>query len=53
MITLDGEKIKEVTAFVVRVADTRMAILSGPSTRPIRDRVQSVFQRFGFPDHLD
>ena len=35
VITLEGEKIKEVTAFVVRVADTAEGTLGGRSTRPI------------------
>ncbi len=53
VLTLDGERIKEVTAFVVRVADTPDGYSQWPEYAADSDRVQSVFQRFGLPDHLD
>jgi RNA polymerase sigma-70 factor (ECF subfamily) len=53
VLTMEGERIKEVTAFVVRVADTPDGYSQWPEYAADSDRVQSVFQRFGLPDHLD
>jgi RNA polymerase sigma-70 factor (ECF subfamily) len=53
VITLDGEKIKEVTAFVVRTADTPDGYSRWPEYAADTSLVQSVFERFGLPDHLD
>jgi|GEM_PF-3673863 len=50
---MEGERIKEITAFVVRVADTPDGYSQWPEYAADSDRVQSVFQRFGLPDHLD
>jgi RNA polymerase sigma-70 factor (ECF subfamily) len=53
VITLDGEKIKEITAFVVRTADTPDGYSRWPEYAADTSRVQSIFERFGLPDHLD
>ena len=49
----EGERIKEIAAFVVRVADTPDGYSQWPAYAAADDRVQSVFKRFGLPDHLD
>jgi DNA-directed RNA polymerase specialized sigma24 family protein len=41
------------TAFVVRVADTPDSYSQWPEYAADSDRVQSVFRRFGLPDHRD
>jgi hypothetical protein len=53
VLTMEGERIKEITAFVVRVADTPDGYSQWPEYAADSDRVQSVFRRFGLPDHLD
>jgi RNA polymerase sigma-70 factor (ECF subfamily) len=53
VLTLDGERIKEITAFVVRTADTPDGYSRWPEYAADTSRVQSVFNRFGLPDHLD
>jgi RNA polymerase sigma-70 factor (ECF subfamily) len=53
VLTLEGEKIKEITAFVVRTADTPDGYSRWPEYAADTSRVQSVFRRFGLPDHLD
>ena len=53
VLTLDGERIKEVTAFVVRTADTPDGYSRWPEYAADTSRVRSVFERFGLPDHLD
>ena len=53
VITLEGERIKEVTAFVVRVADTPDGYARWPDRATDSRRVEAVFRRFGLPDHID
>jgi RNA polymerase sigma-70 factor (ECF subfamily) len=53
VLTMAGEKIQEVTAFVVRTADTPDGYSRWPEYAADTSRVQSVFERFGLPDHLD
>jgi RNA polymerase sigma-70 factor (ECF subfamily) len=53
VLTLDGERIKEVTAFVVRPADTEDGYSRWPDRAADPRRVESVFRRFGLPDHVD
>ncbi|HUB99359.1 MAG TPA: sigma-70 family RNA polymerase sigma factor [Solirubrobacterales bacterium] len=53
VITLDGDRIKEVTAFVVRVIDTPDGYARWPDRAADPRRVESVFRRFGLPDHID
>ena len=50
---MEVERIKEIAAFVVRVADTPDGYSQWPEYAADSDRVQSVFRRFGLPDHLD
>ncbi len=53
VITLEGDRIKEVTAFVVRPADTEDGYSRWPGRAATPSRVESVFRRFGLPDHVD
>jgi RNA polymerase sigma-70 factor (ECF subfamily) len=53
VLTLEGERIKEVTAFVVRVADTPDGYSRWPEYATAPDLVHSVFERFGLPGRLD
>jgi RNA polymerase sigma-70 factor (ECF subfamily) len=53
VLTLEGSKIKEITAFVVRTLDTPDGYSRWPEHAADSDRVQSVFERFGLPDRLD
>ena len=53
VLTMEGEKVKEITAFVVRTADTPDGYSRWPEYAADTSRVQSVFERFGLPDHLD
>lgn len=53
VLTLDGDRIKEVTAFVVRPADTEDGYARWPDRAADPRRVESVFRRFGLPDHVD
>ncbi|HET7444439.1 MAG TPA: RNA polymerase subunit sigma-70 [Solirubrobacterales bacterium] len=53
VITLDGDRIKEVTAFVVRVIDTPDGYARWPDRAADPRRVESVVRRFGLPDHID
>ncbi|MDX6595350.1 MAG: hypothetical protein QOI72_732 [Solirubrobacterales bacterium] len=53
VITLEGEKIKEITAFVVRPADTPDGYSRWPDRAADPGRVEAVFERFGLPDHVD
>jgi RNA polymerase sigma-70 factor (ECF subfamily) len=53
VLTLEGDRIKEITAFVVRTLDTPDGYSRWPDHAPDADRVQSVFERFGLPDHVD
>ena len=53
VLSLEGEKIKEVTAFVVRTADTPDGYSRWPEYAADTSRVQAVFKRFGLPDRMD
>jgi Sigma-70 region 2 len=53
VITLEGDRIKEVTAFVVRPADTPDGYSRWPDRAADPSRVEAVFRRFGLPDHVD
>jgi RNA polymerase sigma-70 factor, ECF subfamily len=53
VITLAGEKIKEITAFVVRTANTPDGYSRWPEYAADTSRVQAVFERFGLPDRMD
>jgi RNA polymerase sigma-70 factor, ECF subfamily len=55
VLTLRGNKIAEVTAFITRsieVSDPE-AFKRWPNQPPDREKVGSVFERFGLPDRLD
>jgi hypothetical protein len=43
----------EVTAFVVRPADTEDGYSRWPDRAADPSRVEAVFRRFGLPDHVD
>lgn len=47
------ERISEVTAFVVRVADTPDGYARWPDYAADSRRVEAVFRRFGLPDQID
>ncbi len=53
VITLEGEQIKDVTAFVVRVANTPDGYARWPDYPPSPELVHAVFERFGLPGRLD
>lgn len=53
VLTLDGERISEVTAFVVRVADTPDGYSRWPDYATDPERVDAVFGAFGLPDRVD
>jgi RNA polymerase sigma-70 factor (ECF subfamily) len=53
VLTLERERIKEVTAFVVRPADTPDGYSRWPDRAADPRRVEAVFRRFGLPDHVD
>lgn len=53
VLALEGEQIKEITAFVVRPADTPDGYSRWPEYAADPNRVQSVFERFGLPGRLD
>jgi len=53
VLTLEGARIKEVTAFVVRPADTPDGYSRWPDRAADPSRVEAVFRRFGLPDHVD
>jgi RNA polymerase sigma-70 factor (ECF subfamily) len=53
VLTLRGERIAAVDAFVVRLADVPDGYSQWPDFVPDPERVQSVFRRFGLPDRLD
>ena len=53
VIALKGDRIKEVTAFVVRPADTPDGYSRWPDRAADPRRVEAVFRRFGLPDHVD
>lgn len=53
VLTLEGERISEVTAFVVRLAEVPDGYARWPEYAADPRRVKSVFQSFGLPDHMD
>jgi RNA polymerase sigma-70 factor, ECF subfamily len=53
VLSLEGDRIKEVTAFVVRVADTADGYARWPDYAADPVRVESVFRRFGLPGQID
>jgi RNA polymerase sigma-70 factor (ECF subfamily) len=53
VLTLAGDRIREVTAFVVRPADTEDGYSRWPDRAVDPDRVEAVFRRFGLPDRVD
>jgi hypothetical protein len=53
VLTLEGDQIKEVTAFVVRPADTPDGYSRWPDRAADPSRVEAVFRRFELPDHVD
>ncbi len=53
VLTLEGDRIKEVTAFVVRVADVPDGYSAWPRFSPEPRFVHSVFERFGLPTRLE
>ncbi len=53
VLTLEGDRIKEVTAFVVRPADTEDGYSRWPDRAADPRRVEAVFRRFDLPDHVD
>ncbi len=55
MLTLEGDKIKEVTAFIVRTTDVpdREAFARYPEQAMNAERMHAVFERFGLPARLD
>jgi RNA polymerase sigma-70 factor, ECF subfamily len=53
VLTMEEERIKEVTAFVVRTADTPDGYSRWPEYAADTSRVQAVFERFGLPDQMD
>ncbi|HEY2716127.1 MAG TPA: RNA polymerase subunit sigma-70 [Solirubrobacterales bacterium] len=52
VITLEGERIKEVTAFVVRLADTADGYARWPEYPTSPEFVHSVFERRGLPTRV-
>ncbi len=55
VLTLEGSKIKEVTAFIVRTTDVpdREAFARYPEQAMNAERMHAVFERFGLPARLD
>jgi RNA polymerase sigma-70 factor (ECF subfamily) len=55
VLTLEGERIKEVTAFIVRTPELETAdeFRRWPDQAPDAPRVHAVFDRFGLPSRLD
>jgi hypothetical protein len=53
VLTLEGERIKEIAAFAVRPADTPDGYSRWPDRAADPGRVQAVFERFGLPDRID
>ncbi len=50
---MEGDLIREMTAFVVRVADTPDGYSQWPDRPTSPERVQSVFERFALPGRID
>src|SRR6476620_8315403 len=53
VLTLAGDRIREVPAVVVRPADTPDGHSRWPDRAADPSRVEAVFRRFGLPDHVD
>jgi RNA polymerase sigma-70 factor (ECF subfamily) len=53
VITLEREKISDITAFIVREADTTDGYSRWPDYPADPQRVKSVFRDFGLPDRID
>jgi len=55
VLTLHGDKIKEVTAFITRSADVSdpAVFARWPDTPPDPSKVEAIFERFGLPSRLD
>jgi RNA polymerase sigma-70 factor (ECF subfamily) len=53
VLTLEGDKIEAITAFVVRRADTEDGYARWPQYPPSPELVYSVFERRGLPTRLD
>jgi len=53
VLTPEGDRIREVTAFVVRPADTEDGYSRWPDRAADPRRVAAVFRRFGLPDRVD
>ena len=53
VLTMVGDRIHEVTAFVVRPADTEDGYSRWPDRAADPRRVEAVFRRFGLPDRVD
>jgi RNA polymerase sigma-70 factor, ECF subfamily len=53
VLTMEADRISEVTAFVVRPADTEDGYSRWPDRAADPRRVEAVFRRFGLPDHVD
>jgi RNA polymerase sigma-70 factor (ECF subfamily) len=55
VLTLEGERIKEVTAFIARSAEPRAreVFVHYPNEPVDPVRVMAIFERFGLPDRLD
>jgi RNA polymerase sigma-70 factor (ECF subfamily) len=53
VLTLRGERIAAVDAFVVRVVGSEDGYSRWPDFAVDPERVESIFRRFGLPDHLD
>jgi RNA polymerase sigma-70 factor, ECF subfamily len=53
VLTLEGDRIREITAFVVRPADTADGYARWPDYPPSPELVNSVFERRGLPVRLE
>jgi RNA polymerase sigma-70 factor, ECF subfamily len=53
VIALDGNKISEITSFIVRTTELPDGYSRWPDYAADPLKVQSVFERFGLPSHLD
>ncbi|MGV1049433.1 MAG: sigma-70 family RNA polymerase sigma factor [Solirubrobacterales bacterium] len=53
VLTMEGKRISDVTAFVVRLAEVPDGYSRWPDYEPDPRLVESVFRRFGLPDQID
>jgi hypothetical protein len=53
VLSLEGDRISAVTAFVVRLVEVPDGYSRWPEYAADPGRVKSVFQSFGLPDHMD